>query len=29
VRTEIDVFLSAEGPKVFSKIQRELVRIAC
>ncbi len=27
VRTEIDVFLSAEGPKVFSKIQRELVRI--
>jgi Xaa-Pro aminopeptidase len=26
VRSEIDVFLSAEGPKVFSKIQRELVR---
>jgi Xaa-Pro aminopeptidase len=27
VRSEIDVFLSDEGPKVFSKIQRELVRI--
>jgi Xaa-Pro aminopeptidase len=27
VRSEIDVFLSAEGPKVFGKIQRELVRI--
>lgn len=27
VRTEIDVFLSEDGPKVFSKIQRELVRI--
>ena len=29
VRTEIDVFLSAEGPKVFGKVQQELVRIAC
>jgi Xaa-Pro aminopeptidase len=29
VRTEIDVVLTAEGPQVFSKIQRELVRIAC
>ena len=29
VRTEIDVFLSAEGPRVFSKVQQELVRIAC
>jgi Xaa-Pro aminopeptidase len=27
VRLEIDVFLAADGPKVFSKIQRELVRI--
>lgn len=27
VRSEIDVFLSAEGPKVFGKIQREIVRI--
>ncbi len=27
VRTEIDVFLAADGPKVFSKIQTELVRI--
>lgn len=27
VRTEIDVFLSPEGPKVFSRIQRELVRV--
>jgi Xaa-Pro aminopeptidase len=27
VRTEIDVFLSAEGPKVFSKVQQELVHI--
>jgi Xaa-Pro aminopeptidase len=28
VRTEIDVFLADDGPKVFSKIQRELVRIS-
>ena len=28
VRTEIDVFLADEGPKVFSKIQQELVRVA-
>jgi Xaa-Pro aminopeptidase len=27
VRSEIDVFLSPEGPKVFGPIQRELVRI--
>jgi Xaa-Pro aminopeptidase len=27
VRSEIDVFLAAEGPKVFSKVQRELVRV--
>lgn len=27
VRSELDVFLSADGPKVFSKIQRELVRV--
>ncbi len=27
VRTEIDVFLAEDGPKVFSKIQREVVRI--
>lgn len=27
VRTEIDVFLADDGPKVFGKIQRELVRI--
>ncbi len=27
VRTEIDVFLAEDGPKVFSKIQRELVRV--
>jgi Xaa-Pro aminopeptidase len=27
VRSEIDVVLSASGPKVFGKIQRELVRI--
>jgi Xaa-Pro aminopeptidase len=26
VRCEIDVFLASDGPKVFSKIQRELVR---
>jgi Xaa-Pro aminopeptidase len=29
VRTEIDVALTPEGPKVFSKIQQELVRISC
>jgi Xaa-Pro aminopeptidase len=28
VRTEIDVFLSPEGPKVFGSVQQELVRIA-
>ena len=27
VRTEIDVFLADDGPKVFSKIQQEIVRI--
>ena len=27
MRTEIDVFLAADGPKVFSKVQQELVRI--
>jgi Xaa-Pro aminopeptidase len=27
VRTEIDVFLADDGPKVFSKIQREIVRV--
>ena len=27
VRSEIDVFLAADGPKVFGKMQRELVRI--
>jgi Xaa-Pro aminopeptidase len=27
VRLEIDVFLAADGPKVFSRIQRELVRV--
>ncbi len=27
VRSEIDVFMAADGPKVFGKIQRELVRI--
>jgi Xaa-Pro aminopeptidase len=27
VRLEIDVFLAADGPKVFSKIQREIVRV--
>jgi len=27
VRTEIDVFLADDGPKVFSPIQREIVRI--
>ena len=29
VRTEIDVALTADGPQVFSPIQRELVRIPC
>ena len=29
VRTEIDVVLTARGPEVFSKVQRELVRIPC
>jgi Xaa-Pro aminopeptidase len=29
VRTEIDVVLTGEGPQVFSKIQAELVRVAC
>jgi Xaa-Pro aminopeptidase len=28
VRTEIDVHLSAEGPRVYSRVQREIVRIA-
>ncbi len=28
VRTEIDVVMTGEGPKVFSKVQREIVRIA-
>jgi Xaa-Pro aminopeptidase len=28
VRSEIDVFLAADGPKVFGPMQRELVRIA-
>jgi Xaa-Pro aminopeptidase len=28
VRTEIDVVLTGEGPKVFSKVQQEIVRIA-
>ena len=27
VRSEVDVFLSAEGPRVFGPIQRELVRV--
>ena len=27
VRTEIDVFLAADGPKVFAPIQREIVRV--
>ncbi|MGC3999952.1 MAG: Xaa-Pro peptidase family protein [Anaeromyxobacter sp.] len=27
VRSEIDVFLAADGPKVFAKIQKDLVRI--
>ncbi len=27
VRTEIDVFLAADGPKVFGRVQRELVHI--
>jgi hypothetical protein len=29
VRSEIDVVLTAEGPQVYSKVQQELVRIAC
>ena len=29
VRTEIDVVMTEEGPKVFSKVQEELVRIQC
>jgi Xaa-Pro aminopeptidase len=29
VRTEIDVVLTGEGPKIFSKVQGEIVRIAC
>ncbi len=29
VRTEIDVALTPEGPQVFSKVQQEIVRIAC
>ena len=29
VRTEIDVVMTPEGPQVFSKVQRELVRIRC
>jgi len=28
VRTEIDVVMTGEGPKVFSKVQKEIVRIA-
>ncbi|HZY03314.1 MAG TPA: M24 family metallopeptidase [Anaeromyxobacteraceae bacterium] len=28
VRTEIDVVMTAEGPKVFSKVQQEIVRLA-
>jgi Xaa-Pro dipeptidase len=28
VRTEIDVHLSPEGPKVYGKVQQEIVRIA-
>ncbi|MGZ5959383.1 MAG: M24 family metallopeptidase, partial [Myxococcaceae bacterium] len=27
VRSEIDVVMTGEGPKVFSKVQQELVRI--
>lgn len=29
VRTEIDVVMTGEGPRVFSPIQEELVRVAC
>jgi len=29
VRTEIDVVLTPDGPRVFAPIQRELVRVAC
>ena len=29
VRTEIDVAMTADGPQVFSKVQQEIVRIAC
>jgi len=29
VRTEIDVVMTADGPQVFSKVQQEIVRIAC
>jgi Xaa-Pro aminopeptidase len=29
VRTEIDVVMAADGPQVYSKIQEELVRVAC
>jgi Xaa-Pro aminopeptidase len=29
VRTEIDVVLTGDGPQVFSKVQHELVRVAC
>jgi len=29
VRTEIDVVMTPDGPQVFSKVQRELVRIRC
>jgi len=29
VRSEIDVVLTPEGPQVFSRVQQEIVRIAC
>jgi Xaa-Pro aminopeptidase len=29
VRTEIDVVMTSDGPQVFSKVQEELVRVAC
>jgi len=29
VRTEVDVVLTAEGPRIFSKVQSEIVRIRC
>jgi Xaa-Pro aminopeptidase len=29
VRTEIDVVLTGDGPQIFSKVQEEIVRIAC